>query len=261
MISNANDFVKLFEPSSKVKIGIGGYDLDVRLKEEVLQEADVPEFPVEDGSVLQDHIIIKPVTITITGDVSDIHIRPTFNKFSGVLSRLDSLTDTASVYLPGKTSSQLRKIRNIANKVNADVRGFQNLLNRGASLFDLVDDNPTSNTQDFYDKLSTAYKTRQAISVTTPFRTYSNMVIISLTTTTDNEATSLGYEVKFKEIKIAVDRSILFNIGNPATENKIAEPLDTGSAAGPSEFLPQPAEKTTPLTAIDYINRGSLTQE
>lgn len=55
-------------------IKINGYPIDAALSEDHDHEADVTEFPVEQGGNVTDHVRIKPAQVTIKGVVSDTPI-------------------------------------------------------------------------------------------------------------------------------------------------------------------------------------------
>ena len=52
-------------------IKIDGYLIDVAEDEEVTLEAEVTTYPVEQGTDVADHVVAHPLTITVTGLVSD----------------------------------------------------------------------------------------------------------------------------------------------------------------------------------------------
>ncbi len=55
-------------------VQIGGYTIDCSVSESHTFEAEVTEFPVEQGSPVSDNVRSKPITVTITGIVSDTPI-------------------------------------------------------------------------------------------------------------------------------------------------------------------------------------------
>lgn len=55
-------------------IKINGYAIDAALSEDHDHEAEVTEFPVEQGGNITDHVRIKPIQVTIKGVVSDTPI-------------------------------------------------------------------------------------------------------------------------------------------------------------------------------------------
>lgn len=48
-----------------------GVDVDLRLSEIHAQEANVTDQPIEDGSLVSDHIVLQPETVEITAEVSN----------------------------------------------------------------------------------------------------------------------------------------------------------------------------------------------
>lgn len=55
-------------------VKIDGYAIDIATSEEHELEAEVTEFPIEEGGSVTDHVRIKPPTVTIKGIISDTPI-------------------------------------------------------------------------------------------------------------------------------------------------------------------------------------------
>ena len=60
------------------EIGIGGFTADVRVNESIQMTSDAPDNYVEDGSVINDHVINNPIVLSIDGEVADIHEKAIF---------------------------------------------------------------------------------------------------------------------------------------------------------------------------------------
>ena len=89
------------------KINIGGFTAGVRIEESISLESEVPDSPLENGSVASDHVINKPVIISITGVIGDIDLKPVpvFDEIIRANQNLGSI----SVLIQG-----LRRTRNIS---------------------------------------------------------------------------------------------------------------------------------------------------
>lgn len=55
-------------------VKIDGYQIDAALSEDHDFEAEVTEFPVEEGAAVTDHVRLKPIVVTVKGCVSDTPI-------------------------------------------------------------------------------------------------------------------------------------------------------------------------------------------
>lgn len=208
--------------ASIVANGIGGFYSDVKIQEQQTYESTVPDFPVEDGSFIQDHIIHKPIIIKITGVVMPIHFVQQKEKFSSTPSQM---LDTLSVLLPKKTAFQLQQIRNhtvnAIDTVDGYLSGFDNIFYKfKGDKKDLM--------KIFHDFLLEIRIKKMLIDINMPFKTHKNMALTSFVFTTDNEANSLGYELFAKNIIIAESKFTenVFKKGVRVENNGILEPQD-----------------------------------
>lgn len=69
---------------------VGGVFLDATLTEDHQYNSRVTSYPIEDGTIISDHIINEPETLSITGIVSDTPLAflPPFNRSSDAFNRL-----------------------------------------------------------------------------------------------------------------------------------------------------------------------------
>jgi len=82
---------------AKKPVSVGGIEFDALIEEERVLEADSPDYPVEDGFTVNDTIILKPLTLSMTLFVSDTPV--TWKKIGHggagwtdtVIQRLESL--------------------------------------------------------------------------------------------------------------------------------------------------------------------------
>lgn len=177
--------------------GIGGFFSEIRITEEQNYNSTVPDFPVEDGSFIQDHIILAPVEIKVVGKIGPIFFAQEEEDF---LSSLSRNIDTISVFLPKKTASQLQKIRtkalNIVNTVDSYISGFNNILaGFSGDKEDLL--------QLFNDYMIDIRNLKTFVDIQMPYKTHKNMIITSFIIRTDNEANMLDYEFFAKNIIVA----------------------------------------------------------
>ena len=69
---------------------VASIELDVTLREQHRHTSRVTTFPVEDGSILSDHIINEPTVVILEGIVTDspLQILPTFNRSVDAFNKL-----------------------------------------------------------------------------------------------------------------------------------------------------------------------------
>lgn len=187
----------------KQTVGIGGFNLDVRFDSSINFTMVAPENYVEDGSVINDHIVNDPITISISGEVADIHIKPEFDDFV-----LETLREKIQFKVINTvlTKQQQQKIQSVVDKVT----GALKLVQKGLDIYNRFNNRnePTAKYRtiqdDFFDFLELNYINKRLLTIEMPFRNYENMLITSLTITKDNSTNQkLKYSLSAKEIRFA----------------------------------------------------------
>ena len=123
----------------KVPVGIGGFTLFARVADSFKLESEVPGTAVESGKEQHDHIILKPLTLTITGSVADIMLLAN-PAIAAIQSAQAEASNVASQYLGPQTQAQLQQLSALANQAADAVRALNNLLDTGTQLLELFGD-------------------------------------------------------------------------------------------------------------------------
>lgn len=171
--------------------------------EEVHQdELEVTEHPVEQGTTIADHAFVRPAELIITAGWSNS-------------SSSQGAVDAAIGFAATESSAA----RAVINAVELGV-GVIGLLNGGVS-----------EVQSAYDNLLAAYQARTLFSVYTGKRPYKNMIIRSLSTTTDKQSeNAMLIRIVMRQILIAQTQTVTVpdssNMTNPAST---ASPEDGGT--------------------------------
>lgn len=78
---------------------VGSVELDVTLREQHRHTSRVTTFPVEDGSILSDHIINEPTIVVLEGIITDspLQILPTFNRSVDSFNKLVELHNQRTI--------------------------------------------------------------------------------------------------------------------------------------------------------------------
>ena len=108
-IKNARETINGFaNKQDNQRINIGGFTAGVRIEESIILESEVPDSPLENGSVASDHMINKPVIISITGVIGDIDLKPV--PVVDIVARANQNLGAISVLIPPRTQNQLSRI-------------------------------------------------------------------------------------------------------------------------------------------------------
>ena len=215
------------------EVGIGGFTLFARVSDAASYSAQVPTQMLEDGSVATDHIINDPLVFTISGDVSDTHIRLAPPLTFGIPS--DSAAGRVVALLPARTQSQLGKIRSIGESVMDAVDRADRLINTGRNVFNTFNPPAPSKPlrEQFVDFLESVYYGKQLITVDAAYRTHDNMAITSLTINRDNQAESIRFEVVVQKVDfvelIYTDIQQFYKAPAPAARASVAGAAEQGA--------------------------------
>lgn len=234
------------------EVGIGGFTALVRVRESYNLTAQAPATPVEDGSVVNDHIILDPLTISIEGDVSDVHLResPAIRTLIQTQAEIGNIT---SQYAPDRTQTQLTQIAALANDALDATRRIDALLDTGeqiAELFGNQDTGSTTNRQRFLDHMEALRNGKQLISIDMPYRRLDRMVITSLTVRTDNETDSTGFTLEAQQVRLAELRFAAVQRRAEGLNGQTDPEANKGTQAG------EPVERSLIANISSYIAEG-----
>lgn len=218
------------------EIGIGSFTMYAMIRRNFSLKSDVPEIPIEDGSTISDHIILKPIEISIEGSVADIFLKR--NVIAENYDRLQSEIGNVSKYLPEHTTSQISKINELAvdgatilNKVDAAVEDGKQALN----YFGIKSDALTLREL-FQLEMERLHYSKMLVSLELPFTVEHDMRITSITFSDDNTANTTAFTLTAKKVRKA---KIIFDevdnfFKNPSSGNQgaAAGVKDKGSQTG-----------------------------
>ena len=117
--------------------GVSGWVFDIPRGEEISLSADVTDHPTENGSFVSDHVVVKPIQVTLSGYVGNLVYRTPqpgsveyqadqmTSKLLAVNSYLGPLTQGATQKAAAVTS----QVSYIANQVNAIKKKATNIVN------------------------------------------------------------------------------------------------------------------------------------
>lgn len=193
-----------FRADQREEVGIGGFTLMARVRERSTQTADVPTTFLEDGSHVNDHIILNPLTLSIEGMVSDVFVRP--GPLQEIVRDAQRELGVITQYIPGRTASQLSRVSGIVNDLDSAIRRADSALDAGeqiAQYAGLQDATAQSNQEKFLDVMEGIRNSKALISIEMPFRTYERMCITSLEITRDNQMNALSFAMEAQQFRFA----------------------------------------------------------
>lgn len=224
---------KLQSPPSQ-EVGIGGFVSIARVSEQYTLTAEAPEAPVEDGSFANDHIILKPLTLSIEGSVADVFLRGSVivDSFRRVQAEIGNVT---SQYAPARTQAQLSRVSALVNDAADIIRATDAALAAGEQVLDFFgnqDAQTKSIREQFIDAMESLHFGRQLIAIDMPFRRHSNMVIVSIQFNTDNQTAETTFTLEAQQMQFA---DLIFaetTIPAPGLGGQIDPPVSKGAQEG-----------------------------
>jgi hypothetical protein len=197
--------------SAQGQEGIGGWVFDIPTGESVDLDADVTDHYVENGSFVTDHVVIKPIVITLSGLKGEVlYSAPKKDSLQGILSNATSLLGAVPAYFGPLTPGAATKIAAIANAVTYAASQAAAIAKRASNLvkyFDGEDNAPNLQTKAFIT-LQALWKSKQIVTVQTPWGFYKSMIIQRMSakqTQESNDYTDFTVtlkEMRFTDIKM-----------------------------------------------------------
>lgn len=224
---------------SQTRIGIAGFTTFARVRNVFSYTSEVPTTFLEDGSSVEDTIILNPVTLTIEGDVADVYQEET--ALQELINTVASSAGTITAYLPERTQSQQQTVVGILADVGNAIDAADELLAAGgqvAALFGSGQAQGKSLQEAFIDTIESLHFGKQLVDIEMPFRTFSNMRI-QCEITVDNQTKKTSFKIDATEVRTA-DQAVssissLITNPSPAINGQGQSQTDKGVQEGTPE--------------------------
>ena len=227
-MSKVRDYINgAFQNDQVEEVGINGFVTIARVRERVTNTSDIPVTFLEDGSHVNDHVILNPTTISIVGNVSDVHLRaqPAPSSIIAAQSQVGAILQ----YVPARTATQVSKVSasisdlsNASDRVDAVINAGQRL----SGYLGIGDNVPQSNIEKFLDMLESVRNSKTLIPIEMPYKTYPQMCITSLEITRDNQSRALSFSLDAQQFRFA-----------QTTFESVAAPSPSTATGGQTEGL------------------------
>lgn len=229
------------ESSSTEEVGIGGFMLFARVSDSTAYETQAPTSVVEDGSFAGDHLINSPITLNISGDVSDIFLNPPAN--TATAKRVPTVGKTES-FLPSRTPSQIQRVAKIVNTAQDRFKAIDERIKLGTPATEFSGNKSLGKPirEQFIDFIESIHYGKQLISISMPYRTHDSMAITGVTITRDNQRNALTFSLTAQKFRIAktifANISSLYKAPAPAVKSQTAGVSDKGVQSPTSDSTP-----------------------
>lgn len=218
--NSANALVNKYVVAPLLNFGIAGFIFDIEDETKIDLRADITDHYAEDNTALQDHIAIRPVSITIRGYVGEVT-----NNITSKASTLTSLTQKVTIinsYLPILTSfgQQVRNIITSKNTSVTDYIGAASSLDLYATFQKL---NPPKTKQAAaYNFFYALMSSKQMVSLATPYTFYNQLAIESISATQSGINTWMSdFSLTLKLMRTASTSTVAFD--STQYQNRVTE--------------------------------------
>jgi len=191
--------------SPSLNLGLAGFVFSVKKNISITRKAEITDNPVEDNSVIQDHIGIKPTIIEISGFIGEVvhTVSPPNNE---TVQKITEKVSIAASLIPAFTKG-VKQAKNIKTALKTNNKA--NLLSaatNGADLYKTFKELnlPQTAQAKAYNFFNSVFEARQIVSLETPYRFFTNMVVESITAIQDESTeTVTDFTLTLKKIKFA----------------------------------------------------------
>lgn len=216
------------------EVGIGGFTALVRVRDSYRLTAEAPATPVENGSFVNDHIIRKPITLSIEGSVTDVHLRaaPVVRQFQQLQAEVGNV---ASQYAPARTTAQISLVNALANDVADALRAADNVIGTGvqaAEYFGNQDPGSKGWQEAFLDTIEAYHFAGSVLSIDMPYRRHDNMVITSFQKNTDNTTDETTFTIEAQQLEFAELQFVSVQAPAAGLNGQIDEIANKGTQEG-----------------------------
>lgn len=221
--------------------GISGWVFDVPTGEEITLPADVTDHPTENGSFVSDHVVVKPVMVTLSGYVGNLVYRsPQPGSVEYVADQITSKLLAVNAFLgpltqgaTQKAAAAVSQVGYVASLANAVKKKATNVINflKGA------EKEPDPQTI-AYHELKALWKSKQIVSLQTYWEFFGTMIITNVSARHDDKAddyTDISItlkEIRLVDVETTEVQDDLFPAAN--TQQDAAE-IDKGKIGGKEE--------------------------
>lgn len=213
----------------KAAKGISGFVFDIPSGEQTEFQSDISEHYTESGSFVNDHVVLKPIRITLGGFVGElIYEAPKKGSAEEALSTLSGKLATVTAYLGPLTPGAIQQAAVIAAHAQYVAEQAKALAKRAKSLVSgLAGVDLSANRQaEAYYTIKALWATKQIVTVQTPWDYFDQMVIETITTKQDAESNDITeFSIMLKQMRFVDIQTTDFK------EDLFPPPVDTQKAA------------------------------
>jgi hypothetical protein len=185
------------------RIGIAGFTMLARIRDTYNYTSEVPTTYLEDGSSVEDTIVLNPTRLSIEGLVADVFVEQ--DALQEAVEAQSTTIGQISIYAPERTQSQRQTVASIVADVGDAIDAADELIDAGGQVSQLFGSAGTEGKtlrERFVDTMESLHFGRQLVSIEMPYRTFDNMRI-NVEIETDNRDEAIRFKIDAAEVRTA----------------------------------------------------------
>lgn len=246
---------KSVDPPTIVDTGDISYFFDALTEHSISVQNQITDNYIESNTAVQDHIAHSPITVSVKGLVGQVVYTPPLSYSNFLVTWKYDPTNKTDLYdrfmteKLGVLSALLPPVDNITQAAK-DAAQYLEAVNRRSLFYNnLLTKERKERLKKVYDALIKVRNQNKLLTVHTPFKTFDNMAIQSISLSQGNINYAGDVEITFKQVQFAETKTTDpdKNVMVKYTEVQRAEEVNNGKAQG----------KTVSLTK-DFLNKYNL---
>jgi len=214
--------------------GISGFIFDIPDTETLQLQSDITDHFTESNSFLNDHIVRKPIMITLTGFIGELVYR-TPEGILGAIQTLDNRLETVEAYAGDLTPGGVQIAQRVIGQAQNAISAINQTIGKVKNLVGLFDGEDAADTLQAkaYQQLFALSKMGEIVTVQTPWSYFDSMAIKNISFTQNAESKEMtDISITLKEIRFAEIKTVNFDQNQfpPAVEVQEAPEENQGQA-------------------------------
>lgn len=229
--------------------GIAGFKFHCPQTEQIKMQSDVTDNYIDTNRPVQDHVALKPVTISLTGLQGEYFYSA--NQIEDMLAKVTPVLPLVKQFLP-KLTTITEQIKFGKKNINQNLQGaaYATSFDKDLTFNDKFRTAwNTFNGEDLFKEFQDIFKLKSAqtraflffqamwqsrarFSIETTWRRYDNMVITDVIPMRDNNADITEFTVNFKQINYAMTLTTDVNSAVGRTKQQLSKIISKGLDKG-----------------------------
>ena len=221
--------------------GISGFIFDIPDNESINLTADITDHFTESNSFLNDHIVIKPDMITLSGFVGELKFRPP-EGIPGAVEEIQNRLQIIPAYLgdltPGAQQTAARAVataQTVISGINQTVDRIENLVG-----FFAGEEAIETEQQKAFNTLDALRRNGEVLTVQTPWKYFDSVMIRTITFSQGGDSKDISdISVTLKEIRISDIKTVDYD------QNQFPPRVDIQSGEEENQGIVQGQERNS----------------